>query len=163
MNAERVREFLLSLPYVVETQQWSGLVFWVGDKAVGGKMFVMLPLDGQGPLMSYPAGQERFGELLERDGVIPAPYLARIFWVAAERWDVFWDSEWEAQLRAAHAMVLEKLPKKVRGTLALPKAELKRAVEAGRTRRAEWEAKEMVRKVKAGTRRGSSNSPMNLP
>ena len=54
---------LLGLPHVVETEQWGGLVFWVGDKHVGGKMFVMLPLDGQGPLISYPAGRSGLGNL----------------------------------------------------------------------------------------------------
>ena len=40
MDAERVREYLLQLPHVVETMQWgANLVFWVGDKAIGGKMF----------------------------------------------------------------------------------------------------------------------------
>ena len=46
MDAERVREFLLQLPHVVETMQWgANLVFWVGDKAIGGKMFAVLNLD----------------------------------------------------------------------------------------------------------------------
>ena len=153
MNAERVRTFLLSLPHVVETEQWGGLVFWVGDKAVAGKMFVMLPLDGVGPVISYPAGQERFGELVERDGMIPAPYLARIWWVSAERWDVFREREWEDELRAGHAIVFEKLPAKVKATLALPKAELKQAIEAGRKKKAEWEAKEAVRKAAKGQKR----------
>ena len=36
------REFLLQLPHVVETMQWgANLVFWVGDKAIGGKMFAL--------------------------------------------------------------------------------------------------------------------------
>ncbi len=147
MNAEWVRSFLLKLPHVVETEQWGGLVFWVGDKHVSGKMFVMLPLEGHGPVISYPAGPERYGELVEREGLIPAPYFARIFWVSAERWDVFRKSEWEDELRAGHAMVFEKLPQRVKTTLALPKADLKRAIEAGRKRKAEWEAKEAARKA----------------
>jgi hypothetical protein len=37
MDAERAREFLRKLPLVEETMQWgNNLVFWVGDKAVGG-------------------------------------------------------------------------------------------------------------------------------
>src|SRR5439155_17569398 len=40
------------------------------------------------PIFSYAAGRERYDELLEIEGVIPAPYMARIFWVAVERWDV---------------------------------------------------------------------------
>ena len=46
MDAERLREYVLSLPHVVETMQWgANLVFWVGDKAIGGKMFALANLD----------------------------------------------------------------------------------------------------------------------
>jgi predicted DNA-binding protein (MmcQ/YjbR family) len=148
MNVERAREFLLSLPHVVETEQWGGLVFWVGDKAIGGKMFVMMNFDETGGRpISYAAGQERFYELCEREGLIPAPYFARIFWVAAEKWSALRDREWEEELRAARAITLEKLPAKVQTVLELPKAELRRAIEAGRKRKAEWEAKEVIRKA----------------
>ena len=161
MNAERVRTFLLSLPHVVETEQWGGLVFWVGPRDVGGKMFVMLNLEaGQLPI-SYPAGQERFGELVEREGIVPAPYMARIWWVAAERWEVHRDRDWEEELRAGHALVYEKLPPKVKATLALPKAKFKEALAAGQRKRADWEAKEVIRKAQAGKKKGGS-SPMNL-
>jgi len=148
MNVERAREFLLSLPHVVETEQWGGLVFWVGDKAIGGKMFVMMNFDqaGGNPI-AYAAGQERFHELCEREGMIPAPYFARIFWVAAQSWGALRDREWEEELRAAHAITLEKLPAKVRAALQLPAKELKQAIAAGRKRREEWEAKEVVRKA----------------
>jgi predicted DNA-binding protein (MmcQ/YjbR family) len=122
MDAERAREFLLGLPHVVETQQWGeNLVFWVGDKAIGGKMFALLNLDGDGQgVVSYLAGAERFHELLERDGLKPAPYMARIFWVAADGWGAWRDAAWQEELRAAHALSLAKLPKKVLGVLALP-------------------------------------------
>ena len=46
MDAERARAFLLSLPHVAETMQWgANLVFWVGDKSLGGKMFALVNLD----------------------------------------------------------------------------------------------------------------------
>jgi len=129
MNAERVREFLLGLPHVLETPQWGGIVFWVGDKAIGGKMFVMLNPDaGEGLPISFPAGQERFNELLELEGLLPAPYMARIFWVAAERWDVFRDREWQEQLTAAHEITYAKLPPKTKSILAMTKAEQKKIV-----------------------------------
>ena len=39
MDAERLRAYLLTLPHVAETMQWgANLVFWAGDKAIGGKM-----------------------------------------------------------------------------------------------------------------------------
>jgi predicted DNA-binding protein (MmcQ/YjbR family) len=122
MDAERAREFLLTLPHVEETQQWGdNLVFWVGDKAIGGKMFVLLNLDGDGQgVVSYLAGAERFREVVEREGLKPAPYFARIFWVAAESWDAWRNLEWQQEFRAAYAMTLARLPKKVLAVLALP-------------------------------------------
>ena len=136
MNAERMREYLLSLPHVVETEQWGGLIFWVGDKVIGGKMFSVLDIDGvRGRPISYPAGPERFYDLLETDGIIPAPYMARIFWVAVERWDVHRTaSEWESELSAAHALTYAKLPPKALKVLALAKAEQRKTIAAKRKR-----------------------------
>ena len=123
MDVERARKFLLSLPHAVETMQWGdNLVYWVGDKAIGGKMFALLDLGGgvsKGVAM-YSAGPERYAELLEREGLIPAPYMARIHWVAAERWDALRNSEWEEELRNAHEITLGKIPKRTREVLALP-------------------------------------------
>jgi len=124
MDAEKVRAMLLKLPHVAETMQWgANLVFWVGDKAIGGKMFAVVDLDGKGgPVISYAAGAERFAELVEQEGVIPAPYLARAHWVAVERWDVFRATEWQSELTGAHALIYAKLPKRTRDVLAMPDA-----------------------------------------
>ena len=144
MDAERLRAFLLTLPHTVETMQWgANLVFWVGDKAIGGKMFALINLDdpphpesaasrGFHPLISYAAGPARFSELLELEGLIPAPYFARAHWIAVLRWDVFPAAGWQRELRAAHALTLAKLPKKVLATLALPAAKQKALIAAGR-------------------------------
>lgn len=129
MDAERAREFLLGLPHVVETEQWGGVVFWIGDKAVRGKMFVMMNTEAGELPISWPVGEECFAEMCEREGVLPAPYFARIFWVTAERWGALRDPEWKQQLEAAHAITLGKLPAKVRKLLELPRAELKRVIE----------------------------------
>jgi predicted DNA-binding protein (MmcQ/YjbR family) len=155
MNVEQMRTLLLEMPHVVETEQWGGLVFWVGDKAIGGKMFAMVPLDGVGAPISYPAGQERYAELVESEDIKPAPYLARIWWVAPERWDVFNDRVWERELTAAHALTLTKLPPKVRATLNLSKAELKRIVAE---RRKVLEAKA----AKKTSAKKKSSSPMSV-
>jgi len=130
MDAEQVQAMLLGLPHVAETMQWgANLVFWVGDKAIGGKMFAVVDLDGKGgPVISYAAGPERFAELVERDGLVPAPYLARAHWVAVERWDVFRASEWQSELTGAHALIYAKLPKRTRDVLAMPAGERKRLI-----------------------------------
>ena len=128
MDAERIRGLLLKLPHVVETMQWgANLVFWVGDKAIGGKMFALVNLEGDGKaVISYAAGRERYSELLEIDGVIPAPYMARIFWVAVERWEVFRGADWERELLAAHEITFAKLPPRTRAVLAMPAREQKK-------------------------------------
>ena len=131
MDAERIRAFLLTLPHVVETMQWgANLVFWVGDKAIGGKMFALINLDDDQnrQVISYSAGPERYAELLELDGIFPAPYMARIHWIAAQRWSVFRAHEWEQQLRAAYDLTFAKLPPKTRTALALPKGQQKKFI-----------------------------------
>jgi predicted DNA-binding protein (MmcQ/YjbR family) len=141
MDVERLRAYLLSLPHVVETMQWgANLVFWVGDKAIGGKMFALIDLDeppavatGKAHLiLSYSAGPARYSELLERDGLVPAPYMARIHWVAAERWDVFSDAQWQRELLAAHQITYAKLAKKLRTVLDLPVTQQRRLIAAAR-------------------------------
>lgn len=129
MNAERIRDYLLSLPHVVEAEQWGGLLYWVGDKAIGGKTFAMVNLEATGGLpISFSAGPERFAELVEQEGIQPAPYSAKNFWVAAEGWDAFPDREWQDELTAAHATVYAKLPPKTKQLLAMSKIALKRVV-----------------------------------
>jgi predicted DNA-binding protein (MmcQ/YjbR family) len=130
MDTERIRAFLLTLPHVVETVQWGdNLVFWVGDKAIGGKMFALLNLDaGENGVISYAAGPARFAELLEIEGLNPAPYLARVYWVAAESWSVFRPAEWEFELRAAHEITYKKLPPRAHKVLAMPAPERKRLI-----------------------------------
>jgi predicted DNA-binding protein (MmcQ/YjbR family) len=97
MDSESTRTFLLGLPFVEETLQWgNNLVFWVGNKAIGGKMFALLNLDADSNgVLSFAAGPEGSAELLEIDGIFPAPYLARAHWVAMERWNALRKRSWQ--------------------------------------------------------------------
>jgi len=130
MDAESVREFLRKLPHVEETVQWGeNLVFWVADKSVGGKMFAVVNLDKGGHVpISFAAGPEKFSELVEIDGVIPAPYLARAHWVAVERWDIFRPREWQQHLQYARDLIEAKLPKRTRDILAMSAADRRKIV-----------------------------------
>ena len=130
MDAERIRTYLLTLPHAVETMQWgANLVFWVGDKNIGGKMFALVNLDADGKaVISYAAGPQRYSELLEIEGIIPAPYMARIYWVAVERWNVFRTPEWEQELSAAHTLTYNKLPPRTRTALTMPATQQKRLI-----------------------------------
>lgn len=117
------RRMLLALPHACETLQWGdNLVFWVGDKALGGKMFALIDLSGDRPgrrglILSFAAGAQRSSELLELEGFHPAPYLARAHWVAAEGWQLLSPAAWRAEFAQAHAYVYGRLPAKVRAQL----------------------------------------------
>ena len=125
MDNEQIRALCLSLPHTVEAVGWGHhLVFWAGDKAIGGKMYALIHLDGAGTgVCWFSAGPEHYAELLEMEGIIPAPYMARAHWVTIERWDVLRPRQWREELQAAHARVLEKLPQKVKNLLELPQKE----------------------------------------
>jgi predicted DNA-binding protein (MmcQ/YjbR family) len=130
MDAESLRAFLLSLPDVCETMQWGdNLVYWVADKAIGGKMFALASLEpDHGAVLSFAAGPERFPELVEIEGVFPAPYLARAHWVAVERWNTLPAAELKELLRAARELIHAKLPARTKAVLAMPAAEKKKTI-----------------------------------
>jgi predicted DNA-binding protein (MmcQ/YjbR family) len=116
MDIETVREYCLSFPHATEKVQWGNdLVF-----KIGGKMFAVIGLDSASDhCMSFKATPERFAELVERKGIVPAPYVARYHWVALERFNVMSEKELKSLLRTAYELVFEKLPKKAKSQLAL--------------------------------------------
>ena len=125
MDNERIREICLALPHAVETLNWGHiLVYWAGDRDLGGKMFALTNADGTGSVvLSFHCGSERFHELLEIDGICPAPHLGRAHWVALESWDSLRPRQIEDELARAHTLIFDKLPKRVKAVLALPEKE----------------------------------------
>jgi len=125
MDNERIRAICLGMAGAMETVNWGHhLVYWVGDRDIGGKMFAMTDLDGTGTgVLWFHCGAERFHELLEREGIIASPYLAKAYWVTVERWDALRTREYEDELRRAHGLILERLPKRTRAVLAMPETE----------------------------------------
>jgi len=122
VDNERIREICLALPHVRETLNWGHhLVYWAGDRDIGGKMFAMTDVDGTGTgVLWFHSGAERFYELLEIDGVVASPYLAKAHWVTVERWDVLRPRQIEDELRRAYELILAKLPARTQAILAMP-------------------------------------------
>lgn len=125
MDNERIRAICMAMPHVAETLNWGHhLVYWAGDRDIGGKMFAMTDVDGSGVgVLNFHCGAERFHELLEREGVRATPYLAKSFWVTLERWDALRPREIEEELRLAYGLTYEKLPSRTRKVLAMPEKE----------------------------------------
>lgn len=138
MDADLLRTWLLTLPHVEETMQWGeNLVFWVGHKALGGKMFALADLNQNSrAIVSFAAAPDRFAELLETEGVSPAPYLARAHWVAIEHWDTLPTPQLKALLQDARTLVENKLPKRTRENLALPATQQRKLIAAAKKPRA---------------------------
>jgi predicted DNA-binding protein (MmcQ/YjbR family) len=114
MNIDELREVCLSFPGATEQMQWGDDLLF----KVGGKMFAVTPLVPARVWLSLKANPENFAELTEKRGVIPAPYLARAKWIALESADALPGSEIADLLRESYELVLAKLPRKTRESIA---------------------------------------------
>ncbi len=108
MNLEWVRRYCMSLPHATEQVLWEiDLVF-----KIGGKMFATVVLEPHRVCMAFKCTPEDFAELVERPGIIPAPYSARAHWVALERSDALTRPEALQYIKRSYTLVFAKLPKK---------------------------------------------------
>jgi predicted DNA-binding protein (MmcQ/YjbR family) len=115
-----VRAFCLSLPHATEDVQWEhDLLF-----RIAGKMFCVANLEpGMSPTkIAFKCTQEKFAELTEIEGIIPAPYMARNHWVAMLDIDALRQPEIKELIQASYQMILEKLPKKTQADLKMKPA-----------------------------------------
>ncbi|MGB8474517.1 MAG: MmcQ/YjbR family DNA-binding protein [Candidatus Acidiferrum sp.] len=113
MNIEGIRDLCLSFPHTTEHIQWGdNLVF-----KVAGKIHAIALLHPARIWLSFKVSPDKFAELTELPGIIPAPYLARAKWVALETKDALPLEELAALLRESYDMVVAKLPRKTRDLL----------------------------------------------
>ena len=114
MNIDFLRQFCKSLPAVTEDIKWGhDLCF-----SVGGKMFCVTSLEA--PLtVAFKVTDEEFPELSERDGFMPAPYMARNKWVMVTDPSKLKRKEWEDYLLQSYELIKSKLTKKLRKELKL--------------------------------------------
>jgi len=124
MTIDAVRKICRALPDTTEDIKWGNdLVF-----SVGGKMFTVVCLDPP-HTVAFKCTPEEFAELVERDGIIPAPYLARAMWVREERAGETLDrKELERLVKTSYELVKAKVPKK---RLARPAQKRKRRTRSG--------------------------------
>src|SRR5215470_537979 len=109
-----VRELCLSLPQTTEDIQWENdLLFRVAKK-----IYCVVPLEPEAAVkLSFKCTPEKFAELVEIDGIIPAPYMARNHWVAFVDMNALRQSEIRELIRNSYNLVVEKLPKKLQAEL----------------------------------------------
>jgi predicted DNA-binding protein (MmcQ/YjbR family) len=103
---------------------WPGVeaqVKWQDDLvfSVAGKMFCVLCLRGpHAGSMGFKVEDERFLEITEQPGFVPAPYLARAKWVQVPKPGIVTDAELRRFIRRSYELVRAKLPKKTQRELA---------------------------------------------
>jgi predicted DNA-binding protein (MmcQ/YjbR family) len=114
MLVDWIRELCLSFPHATEQLTWgSDLTF-----RIAGKIFAVTCLEPAPVWLSFKCSQENFAELTERNGIIPAPYLARAKWVALEDKDALPPGELQSLLRESYELVFAGLPKKTQRKLS---------------------------------------------
>ena len=122
MTVDTLRTICRTLPKVTEDIKWGhDLCF-----CVAGKMFTVVDLE-RPHSVAFKCTPESFGELIERPGIIPAPYMARNMWVQEqELGDVLDRRELESLVKTSYELVVATLPKSKRPG-ATPKAPAKQA------------------------------------
>jgi len=115
MNAAGLRKLCSSWPGVTESVKWEDdLVF-----SVAGKMFVVTGLRGpHRDRMSFKVEPDRFLELTDQPGMIPAPYMARAFWISITEPERFKDADIRTFVRRSYELVRSGLSKKLQRELA---------------------------------------------
>jgi predicted DNA-binding protein (MmcQ/YjbR family) len=109
MTIDSLRAYCLSFPNATEKLQWGDALCF----KVGGKMFVVVSLDLEDPpRLSLKCDPETFAEMIEREGVAPAPYVGRYQWIGVEALNTLPQRELESLIARSYELVVAKLPKK---------------------------------------------------
>jgi predicted DNA-binding protein (MmcQ/YjbR family) len=116
MEVETLRQYCLSFPQATEDIQWENDLLF----RIGGKIFAGISMNpAENGQFSFKCTPEEFAELTERDGIIPAPYVARYHWVMVQRDGALSKAEFRRLIRNSYDLVSAKLPAKVRKQLKL--------------------------------------------
>ena len=106
MNASELRKLVAKWPGVTEDIKWGADLVY----SVGGKMFAVTGTDPKDAgRISFKVPDERFLELTDRAGIVPAPYLARARWVMVERGARLAQAELQALIRGSYELVTAQL------------------------------------------------------
>jgi predicted DNA-binding protein (MmcQ/YjbR family) len=109
MTIDSLRACCLSFPNATEKLQWGDALCF----KIGGKLFVVVSLDLEDPpRLSLKCDPETFAEMIEREGIAPAPYLGRYQWIGVEDLDTLPQRELESLIARSYELVVAKLPKK---------------------------------------------------
>jgi predicted DNA-binding protein (MmcQ/YjbR family) len=114
MTIDDLRTMCRALPSVKEDVKWGHDLCFL----IGGKMFAVVSMEPPHS-MSFKCTPETFAELVERPGIIPAPYMARNMWVQEQELGESLDRrELQTLIKTAYDLVAAKLPKGLQAKIA---------------------------------------------
>jgi predicted DNA-binding protein (MmcQ/YjbR family) len=114
MRLDRLKAFALSWPQTSVAKQWGEILVF----KVAGKMFLLIPLDGDLPDgLSVKCRPEDFDDLTAIDGVVQAPYCAKRHWIRVSDLAAVSEATLREWITRSHDLVVAKLPRKVRESL----------------------------------------------
>jgi predicted DNA-binding protein (MmcQ/YjbR family) len=117
-DVEWIRKLCLSFADVTEDMPWDDNLCF----KVRGKIFTGIVLsDGRFPRITLKCAPDTFHELLEIEGISPAPYVGRYKWVMLANSNVLSANELESLICQSYELVATKAPKKAARTKALLK------------------------------------------
>jgi predicted DNA-binding protein (MmcQ/YjbR family) len=108
MNIEQLRKYCLSFPGATEDIKWGADLCF----SVGKKMFCVTSADESSSGMSFKCTPEKFDELVEREGIEPAAYVARYKWVHVHDINAVTAKELKDLIAQSYQLVFDKLPAK---------------------------------------------------
>lgn len=109
MDFEAAKALCRTFPGATEDRKWETRAVY----SVGDKMFAMSDYAVPATGICFKVDDERFLELTDRPGIIPAPYLARAKWVYVENPKALSDAEAAALLRRGYELIFAKLTRKL--------------------------------------------------
>ena len=114
MNIEKLRKYCMSFPGATEDIKWGNDLCF----SVGGKMFTVTGVESKSDGISFKCTPEKFAELVEREGIMPAHYVARYHWVTVTDLKAVTDEELKTLIGGSYQLVFDKLPSKVKKSLS---------------------------------------------
>jgi predicted DNA-binding protein (MmcQ/YjbR family) len=115
MNFESLRKYCGTLPGTTRDIKWGADECY----SVGGKMYAVFGIErGKPANVGFKCDPERFLELTDQHGIIPAPYLARAHWVQVQDPKALADTAARELVARSHALIFTKLTKNVRAAIA---------------------------------------------
>ena len=108
MTVEGIQKICRTLEGVTEDIKWEDHLCF----NVGGKMFLVTTPDHVPVSASFKTSEEKFMELAEREGLKPAPYMARHKWIHTDDINRLAAKEWKELIGQAYELVKAKLSKR---------------------------------------------------